>query len=205
LESRKIYEALKKRIIWLDFKPESVLNLSELAQTFRVSRTPIKEVLIMLQAEGWVLRQGSHFMVTPLSLNRIKEMTEIRCVMEVQANVWAMNRITPEELAYLNAVGKEVRQLCDEATNKQMVELDVKFHNTLFVASKNTQLVQLLERLLSQYLRFWLAIPGRITRKSFFVETLEIIEAIEAKDEDRLRTASVAHIRRSMNEIMGMF
>ncbi len=205
MESRKIYEALKKKIIWLDLKPESVLNLSELAQTFRVSRTPIKEILITLQAEGWVLRQGPHFMVTPLSLDRIKEMTEIRYVMEVQANVWALHRITPEEVASLNSLGKEVLQLGDEATNKQMVELDVKFHNTLFVATKNTQLVQLLERLLSQYLRFWLAIPGQIKRQSFFSETLEIIEAIEAKDEDRLRRASEAHIRRSMDEIMGMF
>ena len=78
MEPNRIYEKLREKIIWLELKPESVLNLSELADTFGVSRTPIKEVLIFLQAEGWVLRHGTHFMVTPLSLDRIKEINEIR-------------------------------------------------------------------------------------------------------------------------------
>lgn len=87
MESEKIYELLKEKIIWLDLMPESVLNLSDLARSFGVSRTPIKEVLILLQGEGWVLRQGSHFMVTPLSLDRIRGTAEIRSVMEIQGNI----------------------------------------------------------------------------------------------------------------------
>ncbi|MBW2003318.1 MAG: GntR family transcriptional regulator, partial [Deltaproteobacteria bacterium] len=115
MEPEKIYELLKEKIIWLDLMPESVLNLSELAESFRVSRTPIKEALILLQADGWVLHQGSHFMVTPLSLDRIRETAEIRSVMEVQGNIWAMYRITPEELAALGEMEKEILQL-DDAT-----------------------------------------------------------------------------------------
>ena len=46
----KIYELVKEKIIWMDLMPESILNLSELARSFGVSRTPIKEALIYLQA-----------------------------------------------------------------------------------------------------------------------------------------------------------
>jgi DNA-binding GntR family transcriptional regulator len=196
---------LKEEIIWLDLMPESVLNLTELARSFNVSRTPIKEALIFLQAEGWVLRQGPHFMVTPLSLDRIRGTAEIRSVMEVQANIWAMHRITPEELAALGELGKEIMQLDESASNRQMIELDVKFHQRLFQGTKNSQLAQLLDRLLSHYLRFWLSIPREIGRQSFFAETLEIIRAIEAKDEARLRAASAAHIKKSVDEIMSTF
>jgi len=98
MEPEKIYELLKEKIIWLDLMPESDLNLSELARSFGVSRTPIKEALIYLQAEGWILRNGSHFPVTPLSLDRIRGTAEIRSIMEAQANIWAMDRITPENL-----------------------------------------------------------------------------------------------------------
>jgi DNA-binding GntR family transcriptional regulator len=203
LEPRKISELVREKIIWLDYMPESIINLSELADSFKVSRTPIKEALIYLQADGWVLRQGTHFMVTPLSLDRIKEITEIRSLIEVQANIWAMNRITPEELAALDDLEKEILQIDGTSSNKQMIELDVKFHQSLFRAAKNSQLGQLLDRMLGQYLRFWLAIPREIKPQSFFAETREIIQAIKARDEVKLRAASVEHIKRSLDEIMG--
>jgi DNA-binding GntR family transcriptional regulator len=56
MEPGKIFEVIYRRIINLDFVPERVLNLSELAEIFKVSRTPIKEALISLQAEGLVIR-----------------------------------------------------------------------------------------------------------------------------------------------------
>jgi len=205
VEPEKIYELLKEKIIWLDLMPESILNLSELAQSFKVSRTPIKEAMIFLQADGWVLHQGSHFMVTPLSLERIKEITEIRSLIEIQANTWAMNRITTEESVALGELEKEILQIKDIASNKQMIELDVKFHRSLFQMAKNSQLAQLLERMLGQYLRFWLSMPREIKPQSFFSETLEIIQAIKAKDEVKLRVSSAAHIKRSVDEIMVSF
>ena len=55
MEPSKIYELVREEIIWLGLMPESILNLSELAESFEVSRTPIKEALIFLQADGWVL------------------------------------------------------------------------------------------------------------------------------------------------------
>jgi DNA-binding GntR family transcriptional regulator len=205
MEPGEIYKLLREKIIWLDLMPESYLNLSELAESFGVSRTPIKEVLILLQAEGWVLRHGSHFMVTPLSLDRIKEITEIRTHMEVQANIWAMERITSEGLDSLGKLKKEILKIKNVPSNRQIVELDVKFHNTLFQATKNSQLAELLERLLIKYLRFWLSITHEIEPQSFFAETLEIIQAVESKDEFRLRAASAKHIKDSMDEIMGAF
>jgi DNA-binding GntR family transcriptional regulator len=205
MEPEKIYRQLREKIIWLDLKPEVYLNLSELAESFGVSRTPIKEVLILLEADGWVLRHGSHFIVTPLSLGRLKEITEIRNIVEVQANIMAMDRITVEELAILDDVRKEILEIGDAPSNRQLVELDVRFHKTLFRATKNNQLAQMLERLLIQYLRFWLSIPRKIDPKPFITETLEIIQAVEAKDTDRLREVSAVHIKNSVEEIMGTF
>jgi DNA-binding GntR family transcriptional regulator len=205
MEPGEIYKLLREKIIWLDLMPESYLNLSELAESFGVSRTPIKEVLILLQADGWVLRHGSHFMVTPLSLGRIKEITEIRNIIEVQANIWAMERMNADELAFLDELKKEILEIGDAPSNRQLVEMDVKFHRTLFQATKNSQLAQMLERLLIHYLRFWLSIPREIEPRSFFAETLEIIQAVKAKDEVRLRAISAAHIKNSVDGIMGAF
>ena len=205
MEPKKIYELLREKIIWLNLMPESYLNLSELAGSFKVSRTPVKEALIFLQADGWVLRHGQHFMVTPLSLGRIKEISEIRAILEIQANLWAMERISSEELAALNKLREEIEGLGDAPSNRQLVELDFRFHRGLYHATKNSQLAQSLDRLLSHYLRFWLSIPREIEPKSFFKETVEIIQAVEAKDNVRVREASTEHIKKSIDEIMGTF
>jgi len=200
-EHEKIYEDLKEKIIWLDLKPESVLNVSELAGHYRVSRTPLKEALILLQAEGWVLRQGSYFLVTPLSLDRLKETTEIRMIMEIQGNILASQRITQEELVSLKTMLSNFAKKAQKAGNKETVELDFAIHKSIFVASRNTQMAQLLERLLNQYLRFWLSAPREID-KVFFVDSLtKLIAAIEKKDINWLIEVSRGHILDSVREI----
>jgi len=204
LNPLEIYSNLKEKIIWLDLKPGSTLNLVELAESFGVSRNPITIALTRLDAEEWIVHQGSHFVVRPLTLKRIREITEIRSVLEVQNNIWAMHRITPEELNTLNNLADEIYKLDNKASNKEIVKLDVKFHSILYKASKNSQLALLLERMLCHYLRFWLSFTHNINKNSFFNQAFDIIKAIEAKDEIRLRAASVEHIRISLDEIMGM-
>ena len=204
MDPLEIYANLKEKIIWLDLKPGSALNLVELSKSFGVSRNPITIALTRLDAEEWVVRQGTHFVVNPLTLNRIREITEIRSVLEVQANIWAMHRITPEELDALRHLKSEINNLDDKSSNKKIVKLDVKFHSILFKASRNSHLATLLEHMLCHYLRFWLSFTGNIDRSSFFSQAFDIIKAIEDKDEMRLRATSVEHIKVSLDEIMGM-
>lgn len=203
MDSRTIYEALRSKIIHLELAPESVLNLSELAEEFGVSRTPIKEVLITLQAEEWIMRQGTHFIVTPLSLERIREITEIRMVMEVQANIWAMQRITPEEKQHLLQLKERIASFDADSPNQSIVDFDSEIHRVIFTAARNSQLTTMLERILSHYLRFWLSSPRIIEPDVFFSEAVELIDAIVAGDEEGVRTCTVRHIRNSVAEIMG--
>lgn len=203
MDSNSIYEALRSKVIHLELAPESVLNLSELAEEFGVSRTPIKEVLLTLHAEEWIVRQGSHFIVTPLSLERIREITEIRMVLEVQANVWAMERITPQGLEELEELKRGMAELEGSTDNPAIVDFDSRIHHTIFKAAMNSQLSTLLERLLSHYLRFWLSAPRRIDAREFFAEHVELIDAIKAQDEERVRQATLNHVRSSVAEIMG--
>ena len=199
-----IYEDLKEKIIWLEIEPGRTLNLTELAQTYGVSRNPVMIALTRLNAEEWVIRNGVHFVVSPLTIDRMRELTEIRAVLEIQANIWAMNRITEQGLVELRALRDEIKSLTSAATNRQIVQLDFRFHHLLYRQTQNHQLAQLLERLLSHYLRFWLSGPRKIEVDSFFREALEIIQAIETKDEVRLRAASSAHIKVSLDTIMGI-
>lgn len=201
METTKIFNALHAMIVNLDLSPESVINISEVAQKFKVSRTPVKEAMILLQAEGLVIRHGSHFMVTPLSLDRIKEITEIRSVLEVQANIWAMNRMNPTEMKQLEEINKEIIAIENEKSNRKIIDLDYKFHRLMYQATKNNQMAQFLERLLRHCTRFWNFFPRNLEPRPFFKETREMIKAIKNKDESLLRMATIAHIRESVEQI----
>ncbi len=200
----QIYEDLKEKIVWLKLSPGSVLNQVELSETYGVSRNPLTIALTRLDAEGWVTHNGSHFIVSPLTIDRMREITEIRSVLEIQANLWAMNRITPEGIKELKELGDEIKGASPSATRTELVQLDFRFHNILYRETRNQQLAQLLQLLLSHYLRFWLAGPQEIRRDAFFADTLRIINAIEAKDELSLRASTAVHIRSSLDFLLGI-
>jgi GntR family transcriptional regulator, rspAB operon transcriptional repressor len=205
VDPNRIYAILKKKITWLELSPGSILNLSELAQDFGVSRTPVKEALMLLQADEWVLRNGTHFLVTPLSLDRIKDITEIRSVMERQANLWAMERITEKELTELKKITNRIKKVNDKTSLAKLLEIDFSFHSIIFKATQNQQLIRIMEGLLAHYSRFWLSFQVVVDRKTCFDETLDIIEAIETKDASKLEKATTEHINRSLQAITGSF
>ena len=202
MDASQIKTKLREKICWLDLKPDAVLNISELAEELEVSRTPIKESLIFLQAEGWVLRNTKGFVVTPLSLQLIREMTEIRSSMEVQSNVWAMQRMTDDELKILDYISHKISRFDLKHGKKEMARLDLSLHITLFKATKNDQLAQILERNLMHITRFWLSVPIDINPDHFFIGADEIIQAVKSKDEERLRTVSIDHIKGSATDII---
>ncbi|MBI5580103.1 MAG: GntR family transcriptional regulator [Deltaproteobacteria bacterium] len=199
-----IYSDLKEKIIWLDLEPGDTLNLVELAKVYDVSRNPVTIAVTRLVSEEWVEHKGTQYVVCPLTFTRIREITEIRSILETQANLWAMQRITSEEVRQLKELAAEIQKMSESASNKEMVKLDVRFHSILFRATRNSHLATLLDRMLCHYLRFWLSFPHRINKASFFDQALEMIHAIEAKDENRLKAASAEHIEVSLDEIMGV-
>ncbi|MCP4749493.1 MAG: GntR family transcriptional regulator [Proteobacteria bacterium] len=199
-----IYEDLREKIIWLSLKPGTTLNLVDLAAKYGVSRNPVTIALTRLEVEEWVVRSGSHFVVSPLTLDRMREITEIRLIMETQALIWTMHRITPEGIDKLEALKARIRSIDGPIPKREIIELDVEFHRLVFAESQNGQLATILDRLLNHYLRFWLSSPSVIDPKAFFKDILDVIEAIRAKDEIRLKAAATSHIKNSLDEIMGM-
>ena len=111
MDPMKIYEDLKEKIVWLDLAPDITLNQAELAEAYGVSRNPLTIALTRLDSEEWVVRHGTHFVVSPLTLDRMREITEIRSVLETQAVLWAMHRITHSGLQELKFLANTIRKL----------------------------------------------------------------------------------------------
>lgn len=196
MDPLEIYRILKDKIIWLDLAPGVTLNQIEIAQEFGVSRNPVIIALTRLDADKWVIRQGSHYVVSLLTLDQMRNITEIRSVLESQANIWAMNRITPDGLKELIEIEDKIKNLSPVVTKKEMFQLDYKFHCVIYRESHNIQLYQLLTDLLCQYIRFWLSSRQETQKEIFFSEAIEIIQAISTV---RLRIKQFQLVVRTSN------
>ena len=71
---------------------------------------------------------------------RMREITEIRSLLEAQANIWALHRMTVQGWADLGRIKTEIEQMAENAGKRTIVKLDVRFHQLLYREAQNEQL-----------------------------------------------------------------
>ncbi|MEV7088557.1 GntR family transcriptional regulator [Streptomyces sp. NPDC093085] len=131
-----VHVLLRERITSLDLEPGAALSENELAEELGVSRTPVRESLILLADEGLVdvYPQMGTF-VSRIRLRDIASAQFVREALECAALTDAVQRATDDDLA-------ELRHLLDEQTAAErrddmegFFRLDERFHARLMAAS----------------------------------------------------------------------
>ena len=98
------YEKIKELILNEDIGPGEIVSENQLAEYMNMSRTPVREAIRRLEAEGiLVSRQGIGTIVKMLTLKDIEDIFEVREAMELIASETAIKNITEQEI-------KEVRE-----------------------------------------------------------------------------------------------
>lgn len=130
-----------------EFKPGERINESALSRDLGASRTPLREALNRLVAEGFIdFRAGRGFFCRDLTPDRIVTLYQARMAIECEAVRLAADRADPAArnalYEYLEETGNEYAN-CDEAA--RLLELDETFHLRLCKLSGNTEFVRMLE------------------------------------------------------------
>lgn len=177
------YEMLKNAIMAGELTPGEPLVEVELADWYNVSRTPIREALTRLEQDGLVRRGDRGLIVRENSPEEILDIYESRIVLESKAAAVAAERRTSLDLMSMRRAGERVHR-DDDVDAHVVAERNRQFHRTVWRASHNESLIDLLERLnmhLGRYPATTLAFPGRTASSQ--QEHMELIDAIEARDE----------------------
>lgn len=124
------------------------LTEPKLAARFGISRTPVREALAMLAADGLIRREEFGFSPVPPSIPRIRDLYELRITLELQGIHRAID--DPAILHDKTILDIERRRWRELALNPPeqepgFVVLDEQFHLTLLAASGNLELVSSLE------------------------------------------------------------
>lgn len=190
-----VFETLREAIIQGRLRPGERLMEVQLAEEMGVSRTPVREAIRKLELEGFVVmvpRKGAY--VAGISTKDIADVFEVRAALEALAAGLAAERITEEELEELERLLVEAQEASTRDL-QALVEVDARFHELIYKASRNQKLIQIITNLTDQIQRFRLTSlsrPGRY--KHAMEEHKKIVEAISERNVELAQALAREHI-----------
>jgi len=166
LLSTKVYRILKSSIIKGNLKPGEKLSESKIAEQLGVSRTPVREAIQKIAAEGFVkMEPNLGIVVHEFSLKDLKEVLQIRRVLEGLAASLTAEEITQEEVSQLEKIIEETNICVIKNDVVTYNEFNAKFHSLICQFSRNERLMKMSSQLVGPEHRFQirsLTIPGRL-------------------------------------------
>jgi DNA-binding GntR family transcriptional regulator len=194
-----IYVELRRSIIMRHLKPGERFDVEALAQQYKTSVTPVRDALQMLSQDGLVnIKPRSGYFVARTTLKQLRDLLDLRHVLEVAAIERAAVKITPEQIAELRAVHAGYTGDDDESYDRYTDE-NRKFHYYLAKASGNYELTQLMGRLHDRLAPFMVMRHGGRTQETTHKR---IIDALEAHNADVAKEALLDDIERSHESIL---
>lgn len=199
-----VFNTLRRAILKGELKPGERLMEITLADKLGVSRTPIREAIRKLELEGLVVmapRKGAK--VASITERDLNDVLEVRKGMEVLAISLACKRITGEELEKLETIEQSFQKLIESGNLTELAEMDVKFHDTIYQATNNQRLVQLLNNLREQMYRYRMEYLKDIAvRRTLAEEHKTICQALRERDEQQAEQYVSIHIDNQQKAII---
>ena len=195
----KIYRRLRRSIIMGRRKPGERLDVDEVAQRFDTSVTPVRDALQLLSHEGLVtIRPRSGYFVTRITLKELRDMLELRKILELAAIEKACQRVTDEHLDQLSTVHAGYTG-DDEESYDRYTDENRRFHYLLGEASGNQELAEMIGHLHDRLARFMVL---RHAGESQEISHAKIVAALREHHVEEARWALLEDIDTSWDEIM---
>jgi DNA-binding GntR family transcriptional regulator len=197
--AERVYTGLRQAILDGRIKAGERLREIDLAAQFGVSRTPVREALKKLEAEGLVVDMpGRGLAATEPSPNEIMDAYLVREVLEGLAARLAAERATETDRMRLAVVLRQIHNAIRAGDDSRAIALSNDFDRVLFRATRSRRLSHMIEAARAsqgRLLRLSLQYPGRLAQS--VEERTEILEAIQQRDPEAAEHAVRNHLRRA--------
>ena len=196
-----IYNQVKTMAANFEFKPDERINEGILAKELGTSRTPLREALNRLVAEGFLnFQTGRGFFCRSLEPSSILDLYEARQAVECEALRLAVGRVDDADIVAIKVfLGHTEAAYTSSSSSQTLVEIDEEFHLRTIRLSGNRELERILENLNARvrYIR-WIDMNDR--RSITPAAHLRIIEALERRDVEGTVAEMRNHIHRRSEE-----
>lgn len=200
----QVAQRLRQMLVEGRIAPGNKLNERELAELLHVSRTPLREAIKMLAAEGLVeLLPNRGAIAVSLTEADVLNTFEVMAGLEGMAGELAAQRVTPAELAEIQAMQFEMMAAYTRCDLSGYYSLNARIHGAISAAAKNPVLATVYQQVNArlQALRFRSNQDGEKWKRAV-KEHEKMIEALVARDGAAMREVLQQHLRNKRDVVL---
>lgn len=198
------YDKIKGLLVSGQLSSEQIYSANQFAEMLGVSRTPVREALLQLAAEGLLIPvQGRGFRIKGFSEKEIKDFFEARLMIETYVISRLVKGIGSEDVRALQTSLKQMARSAEKGDMNGFLEADKAFHMNLVRRYTNRLLESIMENirnLISILGQRALSSSGRIGE--VLQEHRAILEALKEKDANKAARAMSHHLNRTERTII---
>lgn len=200
-----LFDHLRHLIITGNLETGQKLIEEDLAERFKVSRTPVREAIRKLEIEGLVRYQSRRgVVVTGFTHEDIDEIYATREVLEGLAARLAAQHGTDEEIVELGRLLEQINEAASARKFERAAQIHTRFNGVLYSMGRNRRLFGIL----SQYAQYFehgkmVSLTRRGRAEEIRAEHAAMLEAIVGRDPEAAERAARLHVANARQAFLG--
>ena len=196
--SEFIYNSLKDSIINNELKANQRINEKELVEYFKVSRTPVREAILRLEAKGFVkIDSYRRAIVKEISYKELMEIFQVLGALDRLALSQAVDNLTSQNINKLESLIKKMEEYCNLESIEKYFEFNEKFHDEIWKAVENRLLLEILYSVRDRMQRYTYARIFAFKKPEALEKSMKqhkaLLTALKRKDKEKLKKMIVEH------------
>ena len=200
-----VYETIKEKIITCTYRPGSVLNETQLASEFGLSRTPIREATTLLESEGFlqiIAKKG--ILVTDILLSDVAQIFQVRMEIEPLALKLSAPNITRDEILHCKKLFTS--ETIQSANCKQNYKHDLEMHKSFVTHCNNIYIIDMMKKVFDKNMRIiTYSSENKAHLQKACQDHIEILDFILKNDFDSAAEKLRSHIAECRNAAFDFF
>lgn len=199
----ELVERIRDMIVEGQLAPGSRIHEGQLGLALGVSRTPLREALKFVASEGLIdLVPGRGGVVRKLTPRDVRNMLDVLMALETLAGRLACRNATDAQIADIRALHDQMMSLYADRERLAYYKLNQAIHTAIAVLSDNEFLASTHESIQSRLKRIrFVGNEGPDNWSGAVAEHVEIIEALEQRDEVRLTEVLTRHLEQTWTRV----
>jgi len=198
--SESLYEQLRDGVTYGRFKPGERLSEKMLCELFRVSRTPLREAMRRLEAQGYItLEHNVGATVSKISLEEVENIYNILRFLEPYAARLASSKHNKKDIRTLQQIFNRMGMESVKEDYRNWLRENDNFHHYIHIMCKSNVLTSIIRDARNRIYRYRILITSKKDIERYNGEHEKIIEAITSGNADKAEKTMLTHISNAFN------
>lgn len=198
-----VFQTLREAILKGELKPGERLMELHLASKLGVSRTPIREAIRKLELEGLAVtvpRKGAE--VARMTEKDMEDVLQIRKALDELAVQLACDNISEDEIALLKVALKNFEDSTNGGSIKRVAQADMDFHDSIYRASNNPKLMNMLNNIREQMYRYRVEyLKDESSYPILILEHQQLLDGLIRHDKEYVTNIMAKHLMNQENVV----